>query len=70
MRLEDLVDQEQIGEERPEVNGCVQVVDQLRADGRLRQHELDRGEGRLRVANEHVVERWDENDATETTFDD
>ncbi len=51
--LEHLVDQEQIGEQRPQVNRRVQVVDQLRADGRLRQDQLHGGPGVAGIAFEH-----------------
>ena len=54
MSLEDFVDEEQIGEERAQVDRRVQVVDQLRADRRLRQHQLQR---RLRVAGIAVDDR-------------
>src|SRR5439155_3527921 len=46
MRFQDFVDEEQVGEKGAQVNGSVQVVDQLRADRSLGQHEAKR---RLRV---------------------
>src|SRR3989442_15935668 len=56
-RLEELVDQEQVGEQRAQVNRRVQVVYELRADGGLGENELN---GRLRIgggAVEHGRER-------------
>src|SRR5213083_2406181 len=47
MTLEDFVDQEEVGEECPQVNRRVQIIDELRADRRLGEDELQRG---LRVA--------------------
>src|SRR5579864_5545383 len=46
-RFEHFVDEKKIGEERPYVDRRVQVVDDLRADGWLREHESECG---LRVA--------------------
>ena len=43
VRLEDFVDQKQIGEQRAQVNRRVEVVDHLRADRRLREDELNCG---------------------------
>jgi hypothetical protein len=37
------VDQKQIGEQRAEMDRRIEVVDDLRADGRLREDQLDRG---------------------------
>ena len=46
-RLQRLVDQKQIGQQRTQVDRRIQVVDELRADGGLREDHLDR---RARVA--------------------
>src|SRR5207244_768791 len=42
VRLQNFVDEEKIGKQRAQVNRRVEVVDDLRADGRLGDHELDR----------------------------
>ena len=56
-RIEDLVDQEDVGEQRPQVDERVQVVDHLRADGRLGAHQADGSQGCIGIAPEHVDER-------------
>src|SRR5580692_8842649 len=53
LNLCDLGQKKQIREERTQMNGSVQVVDQRRADGGLRQDQLDGGERIARVALEH-----------------
>ena len=57
MRLEDLVNQKQIGQEGTEVDGGVQVVHQLRADRGLREHQSNGRHGVARIAIDHVHER-------------
>ena len=54
--LENLVDQEQVGEKCPDVNGCIEVVDHLGTDRRLREDQLDRREGIGRVAANDIDE--------------
>src|ERR1700675_2139363 len=56
LNLGDLGQEKQIREERTQMNGSVQVVDQRRADGGLRQDQLDGGERIARVALEHREE--------------
>src|SRR6202795_5054696 len=56
LNLCDLGQEKQIREERTQMNGSVQVVDQRRADGGLRQDQLDGGERIARVALEHREE--------------
>ena len=41
MKLERFVDQEQIRQQRAQVDRCVEVVDELRSDGWVREHEPD-----------------------------
>jgi hypothetical protein len=41
--LQDFIDQEEVSEKRAQVNRRVEVVDDLRADGRLREDQLNRG---------------------------
>ena len=59
--FQDFVDEEQIGEQRAQVDRRVEVVDDLRADRRLREHQLNRGLRVARVAlddrDERVVRR-------------
>ena len=50
VKLERFVDQEQIRQQRAQVDRCIQVVDELRSDGRLREHEPDGRAGVPRVA--------------------
>src|SRR5258706_4866191 len=57
MRLQDFINQEQIGEERAQMNRRVQVVDHLRADGGLREDELNRGLRVLGVVLDDADER-------------
>src|ERR1700674_4132873 len=52
----DLGQEKQIREERTQMNGSVQVVDQRRADGGLREDQLDGGERIARGALEHPEE--------------
>src|SRR5678815_2415748 len=54
--LENFVDEEQVGEECPDVNRCVEVVDHLGADGPLREDQLDRRERISRVTADDVDE--------------
>src|SRR5262245_56948271 len=54
--LENFVDQEQVSEECPNVNGCIEVVDHLGTDGPLREDQLDRRKGVGRVAANDVDE--------------
>jgi hypothetical protein len=56
MGLEDFVDEEEVGEEGAQVDRRVQIVDHLRADRRLRQHELNRRLRVLRVVRDDVDE--------------
>src|ERR1700674_277703 len=56
-RPDDLVDEKQIGEQRAEVNRRVEIVDQLRADRGLRQHQADCGAGVAGVSIQHGNER-------------
>src|SRR5882672_10253381 len=53
----DPADQEQVGEQRAQMDRRIQVVDQLGADRRLLQHQLNRGEGAASVAADHIQER-------------
>jgi hypothetical protein len=41
--LQNFVDQKQIGEQRAQVDRRIEVVDDLRADGLLREDQLNRG---------------------------
>ena len=54
---DDVAHQEEIGEHGPEMHRGIQVVDQLRTDGWLRQHQFDGADGVVRIAIEHVQER-------------
>src|SRR5713226_5789444 len=57
MPLEDFVDEEEIGEERAKMDRGVEVVDELRADRRLGEDELQRGLRVARVAIDDCDER-------------
>src|SRR5208282_2414840 len=59
----DLTHQKQVGEQCPEMAGGVQIVNQLGADGRLGQNQLNGGKRIASVAIEHckepqVLVRW------------
>src|SRR5271166_1006479 len=54
---QNLTHQKQIGEQRAEMDGSVQIVDQLGADGGLCQNQLDGGKRIASVAIEHREER-------------
>src|SRR5262249_40867002 len=56
LRLQNLVDEKEIGEERAQVDRRVQVVDELGADRLLRQREANRGLRIARVALEDAGE--------------
>ena len=60
--LQRLVEEEQIGENGPDVARCVQVVHKLRSNRGLSEHEPDRGPGVSCVviedAHERVVGSW------------
>ncbi len=56
MGFQDFVDEEQIGEQRAQVDRRVEIVDDLRADRRQREYELNRGLRILRVAIDDVDE--------------
>src|ERR1039457_5946952 len=53
----DLAHQKQVGEQRSEMDGSVQIVNQLGADGGLGQDQLNGGERIASVAIEHCQER-------------
>ena len=53
MRLQNLVDQKQICEQRAKMDRCVQIVDQLRADGGLGENQLHGGQGIAGVTVKH-----------------
>ena len=55
--LQDFIDQEEIGEQRAEVDRRVQVVDDLRSNGSLRGDELHGGLRVARVAVDDADER-------------
>src|SRR5262249_38483360 len=57
MCLEDFVDEEQVREQRAQMDRGIQIVYQLRADRRLREHESNGGDGIACVAIDHVHER-------------
>jgi hypothetical protein len=42
--LQNLVDQKQVRQQRSQMDRCIQVIDQLRAQRRLRQDQLHNGE--------------------------
>src|SRR5258706_16088957 len=54
--FQDFVDEEQIGEQRAQVDRRVEIVDDLRADRRQREYELNRGLRIFRVAIDDVDE--------------
>src|SRR5918993_926799 len=56
VRHEQLVDEEEIGKQRADVNGGIQVVDQLRTDRLLRADQLDRRQSGARIAVEDLAE--------------
>src|SRR5262249_54843934 len=56
-RPDDLIDEEQISEKRAEMDRRVEIVDQLRADRGLRQHEANRGTGIAGIPPQHRDER-------------
>ena len=53
----DVAQQEEVGEHGPEMKRGIQVVDQLRTDGWLCQHQFDGAYGVARITIEHVEER-------------
>src|SRR5438552_3937269 len=55
--LQDFVDEEEIGEQRAEMDRRVEVVDDLRTDRPLREDELNRRPGVVRVVLDHADER-------------
>src|SRR2546430_654841 len=57
VKLERFVDQEEIRQQRAQVDRGVEVVDELRSDRRLREHEPDGRAGVPGVALDHVGER-------------
>ena len=44
LRLQDFVDQKKVGEQSAQMDGSVQVIDQLGADDGLRENQVNRGE--------------------------
>src|SRR5271157_2544891 len=54
---QNLTHQKQVGEQRTEMDGSVQIVNQLGADGALCQNQLNGGKRIARVAIEHREER-------------
>src|SRR5262245_20342923 len=57
-RLQNLVQEKQIREQRAEMNRRVEVVHELGADRRLGLHEADGGQRGLGVAVEHGQKRF------------
>jgi hypothetical protein len=54
--LQDLVDEKEVGEQRTQMDRGVQVIDQLRADGDLRENNLNGGQGVAGVPFQHREE--------------
>src|SRR5262245_50707051 len=55
--FQDFVDEEEVGQQRAQVDRRVEVVDDLRTDGRKRQHEVDRRARVARIAIDYLDER-------------
>ena len=58
LRLENVVDEEQIGEQRAKMDGSVQVVNHLRTDAALREYELDGHQRLARIGYQHRAKRF------------
>src|ERR1017187_3099787 len=56
LRPQDLAQQKHVREQRAQMNRSIQVVDQLRADRRLRQHQIQSRQQLGRVALQHGQE--------------
>src|SRR5262245_14438676 len=57
VRLQSFIDEEELCEQGAQVNRRVEVVDELRSDRRLREHDLNRGARVARIAVDHVEKR-------------